>query len=242
MKALLLAAGLGTRLRPLTKNIPKCLVDIDGTPLLEYWIKMLYDSGVFPLLVNLHHHANKVSRLIDNNPYKKYISTVLEESLLGTGGTLLINKKFFGNKPFMLVHADNLSIFDVHKFIESFRNRPKDCVITMMTFKTNTPNSCGIVETDARGCVQTFHEKVPNPPGNTANGAVYIVAPSIFEFLESLNKEFIDFSTEVLPHFIGRINTFHNDVYHRDIGTPESYEAACQEFPAIKKILERNSV
>ena len=64
-----------------------------------------------------------------------------------------------------------------------------------------------------------------------ANGAVYIVEPSIFHYLEGLNKEFIDFSTEVIPHYMGRIYAFHNNVYHRDIGTIESYESACKEFP-----------
>ena len=133
----------------------------------------------------------------------------------------------------MLVHADNLSIFDVHAFINSHQNRPPGCEITMMTFKTPTPHTCGIIETDKKGCVQAFHEKVANPHGDMANGAVYIVEPSIFNYLESLNKEFIDFSTEVIPNFIGRINTFYNDIYHRDIGTLESYEAACREYPAI---------
>ena len=233
MRALLLAAGLGSRLLPLTKDIPKCLIPIDGKPLLEYWITMLYKGGVFPLLVNLHHHADKATNFIDNSPYRNYISTIYEEKLLGTGGTLLINREFFDNEPLMLVHADNLSIFDVHAFINSHQNRPPGCEITMMTFKTPTPHTCGIIETDKKGCVQAFHEKVANPHGDMANGAVYIVEPSIFNYLESLNKEFIDFSTEVIPNFIGRINTFYNDIYHRDIGTLESYEAACREYPAI---------
>jgi mannose-1-phosphate guanylyltransferase len=70
MRALLLAAGLGTRLKPLTNNIPKCLIEIDGKPLLEYWITMLYKGGVSPLLVNLHHHADKVKKFIDNSSYR----------------------------------------------------------------------------------------------------------------------------------------------------------------------------
>jgi mannose-1-phosphate guanylyltransferase len=233
MKALLLAAGLGTRLQPLTNDIPKCLISIDGKPLLEYWITLLYHSDVFPLLVNLYHHADKVKNFINNSPYKKFIFTVHEEKLLGTGGTLLRNREFFNNEPLMLVHADNLSIFDVHAFINSHKNRPRGCEITMMTFKTPTPKSCGIIETDEKGRVQAFHEKADNPPGDLANGAVYIVEPTLFNYLESLDKEFIDFSTEVIPNFIGRINTFFNDVYHRDIGTTESYEAACREYPAI---------
>lgn len=235
MKALLLAAGLGTRLRPLTDNIPKCLIEIDKKPLLEYWITMLYAGGVFPVLVNLHYHADKVANFISNSPYQKFVTTVFEEKLLGTGGTLLKNRDFFGHEPLMLAHADNLTIFDVQAFVNSHLNRPAGCEITMMTFKTPTPHTCGIIEMDENGCVQAFHEKVTNPPGDMANGAVYIVAPSIFNYLEGLKKEFIDFSTDVIPNYIGRINTFHNDIYHRDIGNLASYESACKEYPEISK-------
>lgn len=237
MRALLLAAGLGTRLQPLTDHIPKCLIQIDNKPLLEYWITMLVRGGVYPLLVNLHYHADKVANFIDHSPYRKFITPVYEEKLLGTGGTLLKNRIFFNHEPtqpLMLVHADNLSLFDVQAFVNSHLSRPTGCEITMMTFKTPTPQSCGIIETDHKGCVQAFYEKVANPPGDRANGAVYIIEPSLFTYLEGMKKEFIDFSTEVIPHFIGRINTFHNDIYHRDIGTIESYEAACREYPAIR--------
>jgi mannose-1-phosphate guanylyltransferase len=239
MKALLLAAGLGTRLKPLTNTIPKCLVEINGKPLLEYWISMLSTGGISPLLVNLHHHADKVTRFINSSPYRKFVATIYEERLLGTGGTLLKNRSFFAdepNEPIMLVHADNLSLFDVGAFVNSHRNRPAGCEITMMTFKTPAPQTCGIIETDEKGCVRAFHEKITNPPGDMANGAVYIVAPSIFNYLEDLKKEYIDFSTEVIPHYLGRIYVFHNDIYHRDIGTIESYEMACREFP--KRTLE----
>jgi len=240
MKALLLAAGLGKRLQPLTDHIPKCLIEIGGKPLLEYWITMLYNGGVYPLLVNLHHHADKVSNFIYNSPYREFVTTVYEKKLLGTGRTLLINRVFFGDEPLMLVHADNLSIFDVQAFVNSHLNRPDGCEMTMMTFKTPTPHTCGIIETDDKGCVQAFHEKVVNPPGDIANGAVYIVEPSIFNYLEGLNKEFIDFSTEVIPDYMGRINTFYNNVYHRDIGTIESYEMACREFSEI--VNKRNNI
>jgi len=236
MRALLLAAGLGTRLRPLTNHTPKCLIEIDRRPLLEYWIAMLVNGGVYPLLVNLHHHAEKVADFIKTSPYRKFVATVHEERLLGTGGTLLKNRDFFSSEPLeplMLVHADNLSLFDVQEFVRAHHERPLGCEITMMTFKTPTPRSCGIIEADGKGCVQAFHEKVPNPPGDMANGAVYILEQTLFKFLASLNKAFIDFSTEVIPHYLGRIYCFENEVYHRDIGTVESYEAACREYPTI---------
>lgn len=235
MRALLLAAGTGTRLRPLTDTIPKCLVPIHGKPLLGYWLSMLHDAGVHPILVNLHYLADMVRAYIENSGFRQIVSTVYEENLLGTAGTLLRNRAFFGRDPLMLVHADNLSRFDVHAFVESHRTRPPGCEITMMTFRTPTPESCGIVELDERGVVKAFHEKVPEPPGNLANGAVYILEPSIFRFLERLGKEAIDFSTEVLPHYVGRIFTFHNDVYHRDIGTMESYEAANRDEGSCAK-------
>jgi mannose-1-phosphate guanylyltransferase len=108
--------------------------------------------------------------------------------------------------------------------------------ITMMTFETDVPQSCGIVELDARGAVIAFHEKQPNPPGNLANGAVYIISPAVIQFIAGLCKDQVDFSTEVLPHFMGRINTFHNSIYHRDIGTPESLRLAEREYPEAAKL------
>ncbi len=78
--------------------------------------------------------------------------------------------------------------------------------------------------------VCAFHEKVSNPPGNLANGAVYILEPSIFDFLESLGKQELDFSTEVLPNYLGRIYTFHNNLCYGDIGTMKSYTIANKDF------------
>jgi mannose-1-phosphate guanylyltransferase len=230
LKALLLAAGLGTRLRPLTDTIPKCLVAIHGRPLLGYWLSLLTEAGVSPLLVNLHYFPEQVRAYVAGSNYNNQVSLVFEDDLYGTAGTLLRNKEFFGDEPLMLVHADNLSRFDVAAFIDAHQKRPAGCEITMMTFQTPTPQSCGIVELDDRGVVRAFHEKEPNPPGNLANGAVYILEPSLFAFLQGLHKEVIDFSTEVLPSYIGRIFTFHNSDYHRDIGTIESYETAIQEY------------
>jgi mannose-1-phosphate guanylyltransferase len=78
-----------------------------------------------------------------------------------------------------------------------------------------------------------LHEKVANPPGNLANAAVYIVEPAVLDFIAALGKPVVDFSTEVLPHFMGRIHSFHNGLYHRDIGTVASLAAAQFEFPLV---------
>jgi mannose-1-phosphate guanylyltransferase len=76
---------------------------------------------------------------------------------------------------------------------------------------------------------------VKNPPGNLANAAVYILAPSVVAFVEGLGKDRIDFSTEILPRYIGRINTFENETYHRDIGTPQSLQTARAEYPLVAR-------
>jgi len=226
MKALLLAAGLGTRLRPITNTIPKCLVPINGKPLLEYWLENLSKAGISEFLINISYLSNQVINYINNSKFKDMITIVYEEELLNTGGTILENKDFFDNETFMLVHADNLSFCDFGVFIQTHNNRPKQTEITMMLFKTDHPSSCGIVELDDKNIVQKFHEKIQNPPSDLANGAVYICTQNVIEFCEKLNKKDIDFSNDVLPNYIGKINTFFNDVYHRDIGTVESYALA----------------
>ena len=222
MKALLLCAGVGARLRPVTSLVPKCLVPINGKPLLEYWLENLSAVGIEEFLINTHYLHEQVEEYVKNSKYRDKITLIYEEKLLNTGGTLLANREFFDDEAFMLVHADNLSFCDFKEFIESHEKRNSLCEITMMLFKSDNPSSCGIVELKDN-IVTQFHEKVDNPPSDLANGAVYICEVSLFEFLESLNKKDIDFSNDVLPKFMGRINTYLNSVYHRDIGTPQSY-------------------
>lgn len=231
MKAILLAAGLGSRLRPLTDVLPKCLLPINGRPLLEYWFSMLINAGVTSILMNLHYLSQIMKEWVELTEYAPHVTMVYEDSLFGTGGTLLQNRDFVGDEAVMLIHADNLCCTDMKAYIAAHKNRHHGTEITMMTFNTPTPETCGIVDIDHLGIVRAFYEKVVNPPSNLANAAVYIVEPSVMDLLASFNKPFIDFSTEVLPMYMGKIYTFHNANYHRDIGNPESYLAAQTEFP-----------
>ena len=223
MRAILLAAGPGIRLRPITDTVPKCMVPIHGKVLLDYWIEQLIEADIERILINTHYMHGQVEQHVMNSEFHEFIDLIHEENLLLTGGTVLANKDYFRNETFMLAHADNLSICDYKDFITSHYSRPEGTVITMMTYLSDNPESCGIIEIDEFGVVQKFHEKVQIPPSNIANAAVYIVEPSIIDFMTKLNKQEIDFSTEVIPAFLGGINTYHNDVYHRDIGTVESY-------------------
>ncbi len=230
MRALLLAAGFGTRLRPITDRIPKCLVPIHGQPLLGYWLDRLLSNGVEKILINTHYLPDAVRTFIATTSWQEQIELVHEEVLLGTGGTILANREFFAGGPFLVAHADNLTRFDVRAFINAHQNRPAGVDVTMMTFDTDVPKTCGIVEQDERGIVRAFHEKSASPPGRRANAAVYIFEPAVIDFLVSLNKEVIDLSLEVIPRYLGRMHCFHNADYHRDIGTPESLRLAELEF------------
>ena len=233
MRALLLAAGLGTRLRPLTKYLPKCLVPINGRPLLDYWLETLVNGGVDKILINAHHLVPLVAEYIKRSEWAHLVVVVHEEQLLGTGGTILKNRAFFKNEPFLVAHADNLTIFEMSAFALHHTCRPANIELTMMVFETTDPQSCGIVELDERGVVKAFHEKVANPPGTLANAAVYILEPSVVDMMTTFGKEQIDFSTEVMPHLLGKMLTYHNTNYHRDIGTPSSWIKANQDFPIM---------
>jgi mannose-1-phosphate guanylyltransferase len=226
MRAILLAAGYGTRLRPVTNTIPKCLVPIKGKPLLQIWLERLTDAGIGPFLINTHYLVRRVEDFVESSPYRHHVTLVHEPTLLGTAGTLFANLKYFDGQDGLLIHADNYCLADFRAFIRTHQQRPPECVMTMMTFRTNDPSYCGIVELDGRGVVIGFHEKITNPPGNRANGAVYILSA---ELLDTMGKELYavkDFSTEVLHRFLGRIYTYETSEMFLDVGTPESYEKA----------------
>lgn len=230
MRALLLAAGIGSRLRPITETTPKCLVPIHGRPLLDYWLDLLFEAGIERVLLNTHWLAAQVRDYVEVSPWRSRIDLAHEEELLGTGGTILANRQWFESKPFLLAHADNLTDFDVRGFIGNHNMRPEGHVATMLAFRTDNPHSCGILELDDRNTVAAFHEKVANPPGNLANGAVYIFEPQVIEFVAGLGKITIDLSTEIIPCFLGRILCVETHGYHRDIGSLESLRVAEAEF------------
>ena len=226
MRAILLAAGLGTRLRPLTNQIPKCLVTIKGKPLLGIWLDKLTEVGVESILVNTHHLADKVEAYVASGNYKGSVVVVNEPILLGTAGTLIANLPFFENEDGFLVHADNYIREDLWRFVAAHKMRSPGCVITMLTFRSDNPSACGIVEVDERGVVIRFHEKVLSPPGNLANGAVYILSP---ELIARLALDWVaptDFSVDILPTLLGRIQTYETTGLFIDIGTPTAYASA----------------
>lgn len=226
MRALLLAAGFGTRLRPLTDTVPKCLVPIKGQPLLGIWLDRLGQAGVDAFLVNTHYLPDHVNAFIGARADRQRVQLSHESALLGTAGTLRAHLDFFAGQDGMLVHADNYCLADFTAFQQAHRARPAECLMTMMTFRTDTPQSCGIVELDARGVVTGFHEKQANPPGNLANGAVYLLSAPLLAMMASQFAGASDFSTDVLPQLVGRIQTYETTAFFLDIGTPHAYARA----------------
>ena len=236
MRALLLAAGLGTRLRPLTDSMPKCLVPIQGQPLLGIWLERLTKAGLGPFLVNTHYLSEQVESFLVASPFRSKVSLVHESELRGTAGTLIANLNFFEGMDGMLIHADNYCMADLQAFIQAHLQRPPECLLTMMTFRTTDPSSCGIVELDSRGVVIGFHEKVNKPPGNLANGAVYIFGAELMSRLGSDLHGVSDFSTEVLNRLVGQIYSYETSEIFLDVGTPETYQRA-NTSADVQKIL-----
>jgi mannose-1-phosphate guanylyltransferase len=230
MRALLLAAGTGSRLRPLTNTTPKCLVKVADRPLLDYWLDLVFEGHIQRALVNTHWLADQVRAHVAASPWRSHVDLVHEDQLLGTGGTILANRDWFGGEAFLVAHADNLTDFNVARLVSAHCDRPAGCLMTMLAFRTDDPASCGILELDRQNRVTAFHEKVQNPPGNLANGAVYVFEPDVIEDIARLGKSTVDLSTEIIPNYLGRILSVETDGYHRDIGSPESLQRAHSEF------------
>jgi mannose-1-phosphate guanylyltransferase len=222
--ALLLAAGYGSRLKPLTNHTPKCLVTIGGVPLLEIWIKFLMANGISNIIVNSHYLHEQVADLCKK--YEDIVTVAYEESLLGSVGTLHRNKKYL-EKRILLIHADNFSVFSASEFVGMFESRENGVLGTMMTFTTDDPKNCGVVETNERNILTKYYQKVDEPPTNCANAAVFLLDEAIHSFIEPTSDH--DFCADVVPRLIGKLNLYHNSVYHRDIGTIKSLRQANED-------------
>ena len=223
MKAILLAAGFGTRLRPITNTIPKCLVPIKGIPLLQIWIELLLKAGLNDIIINTHYLSSQVEKFLNHSPYKNNCILRNEKELLGTAGTLIANLNYIGEDECLLIHADNYCLADFTEFINVHNQRPENCLMSMMTFRTDNPSSCGIVELDEKNIVIGFHEKIDFPPGNLANGAIYILSAEMLKIINEKFSRVTDFSNEILHHFLGRIYNYETKGKFVDIGTVVNY-------------------
>jgi mannose-1-phosphate guanylyltransferase len=131
MKALLLAAGFGTRLRPLTDNLPKCLVPIKGEALLGLWIEKLHKLGIKDILINTHYLSDLVEEYLRNKYPGFGVITCHEKKLLGTAKTFIENLNFFNETDCILIHADNYCEDDLNSLLDVHMKRPSGCLMTI---------------------------------------------------------------------------------------------------------------
>lgn len=229
MNVLLLCAGFGTRLRPLTLETPKCLLPIAGRPLIDYWLDTLFASKkVERVLVNVHYKAEQFIEHIRKSPYRDRVTIVREPEILGTAGSLIKNKSFFKNDPdLLLIHGDNFYTGSIDELIDAHTSRPPACLMTMLLFEAQNPEHCGIVICDKSGVVTAFYEKQIAPPGNLANAAIYALSSQLACALEETVS---DFSLEVIPFLLNKIYTVKTAGNVIDIGIPESYKYVNNNF------------
>ncbi len=240
MKAFLLAAGKGTRLKPYTDQHPKCLIPIHGPPLLAVWIELLARHGVTEVLINTHHHADQVERFLGSarSETSMCIHTVYEPRLLGSAGTIRQNSRFVaGDSDFIVAYADNLTNLNLAKMLDFHHKfRSMGGILTMGLIQAPDPRACGIVTMDAECRIIRFVEKPREPESDLANGGIYICGSELFDYMESSSddaQEPLDLGHHVLPGLVGKMFGFPiAPSFLKDIGTPESYRQALANWPA----------
>jgi mannose-1-phosphate guanylyltransferase len=231
MKAFLLAAGLGTRLKPITDTIPKCLVPICGKPLLGWWFDLLEKHHVDEVLINLHYLPKLVMEFVASYPTQIKVTFYHEEKLLGSAGTLRENNGFVKNEnAFFILYADNLTNMNLSGLLDNFTK--SNSIFAMALFKAAHPELCGIAELDEDNTVVDFVEKPKNPKSDLANAGVYIAKPEVLDLIPEL--EICDFGFHVLPMLVGKMKGYITNDYLIDIGTLENLKKAEECWRKIK--------
>ncbi|VVB83570.1 UTP--glucose-1-phosphate uridylyltransferase AglF [uncultured archaeon] len=239
MKAILLSAGRGERLIPLTDKIPKVMLPIAGKPLLQYWIELLKRYNIKEIAINLYHLGEQIENYFgDGERFGVSIIYSKEETLLGTATSIKKIEEtypgFCSNEPFLVIYADNLSDMDLGKVISFYKEHPSIATITL--HKHDEPWTRGIVNVDDDGRVLNFVEKPKkedlisgNIKGESAS-CVYILEPEVLKYLRE-EKE--DLGTDLFPRLLqnsGVMYAFNPNAYVQDIGTFERYEKAQKDI------------
>ncbi|KGN40607.1 nucleotidyltransferase family protein [Knoellia aerolata] len=229
MKAFVLAAGLGTRLRPLTDHVPKCLVPVGGRPLLDLWLDGLHDAGIDDVLVNVHHMADRVRAHLAGRRGAPRVRVSHEPTLLGSAGTLVANREFVGSDEiFLVVNGDNLTDFDVRALVSALEGAP-EAEAAIAVFHAPRPEACGILEVTG-GVVTSFEEKPSAPRSDLANAGMYAFRRSVLDLVPVRTP--VDIGTDLLPLLVDRaVAVPIGTAFLLDIGTPEALSRAEAEWP-----------
>ena len=231
MKAFLLAAGHGTRLRPLTDRIPKCLVPIRGVPMLGIWLELCLEHGINEVLINLHSHVDQVRQYLDGKSRGGVSVRISEEAtLLGSAGTLAANRDWVAEEDdFWILFADVLTTANLAHMLAFHRAR--GLLATLGLYQVPDPSRCGIAKLDAAGIIREFAEKPTVPQSSLAFSGLMLAAPAILDLIPSHLPADIGF--QLLPQLVGRMAGYMINGYLIDIGTMENYQAAQQNWPGL---------
>ncbi len=227
MKAFLLAAGVGSRLRPITDTIPKCMLPVGGRPLVDIWLDAFYRAGVDEVTVNLHHLPDVVRHHLDTRAGSPAVRTFFEPELLGSAGTLAANRAWVGGEEmFLACYADNLTDFDLRSLAETHRAR--GAIATLTVYHSERPSAGGVVELDAASTVVGFTEKPSQPVSDLVNAGMYAFHPRVLNEIGGPPPRDIGF--DLLPRLVGRAKAMRVEGYFRDVGTVDAYQRAQQEW------------
>jgi mannose-1-phosphate guanylyltransferase len=230
MKAFLLAAGVGSRLRPLTDTIPKCLVPIQGQPLLAIWFDLLKKYGITEVLVNAHAHRSAVGRFLRDRLPNHHVVLAEEPELLGSAGTLAANREWVGAEPsFWVLYADVLTNAHLENMLRFHESHPS--VATLGVYRVPDPRRCGIAVVDQAGRIERFLEKPAEPPGNLAFAGLLIGTQALLEAIPPQRPA--DLGFDVFPRLAGQMFAYPIREFLLDVGTPENYQQAQSSWPGL---------
>ncbi len=202
MKVFILAAGLGTRLRPLTEEKPKVMLEVGGKKILERTIEELHEAGVDDFIINTHYFPKSVADYFGSGKaWGVKIKYSHEPQILGTaGGLKKVENDFINEREFLVIYGDNVYDVDFKKFVGT----PLESQVLIMLFDRNkNPNSGaagGVVEVDGNGMIKAFWEGANRPDIPYVNGGVYKCTPEIFKLIPE--NTFYDFGKQVFPEML----------------------------------------
>ncbi|MGA9544091.1 MAG: nucleotidyltransferase family protein [Candidatus Sulfotelmatobacter sp.] len=236
MKAFLLAGGHGTRLRPLTDSVPKCLVPIRGRPLLDIWLDLCARSGITEVLINLHAHSETIDRHLRQSGSPVDVRLVREEHLLGSAGTVAANRAWVTSDPaFWILYSDVLTNTNLNRMNE-FHSR-HGAVATLGLYQVPDPSRCGVAVMDQKGVIIDFEEKPQAPHSNWVFSGLIIADCRLFDVIPPDIPA--DLAFHVLPRLVGEMRGYPIEDYLLDIGTMSNYQKAQVTWPGDRTDSER---
>lgn len=226
MEAILLAGGFGKRLKDITKNSPKPMVDINGRPFLDYLIKFLDESGIKKIILSVFYKADSIIDHYGNNSNGVEIVYSIDKSPLGTGGAILAAIKKCEEKHVFIINADTYFNVKVKSLLDLHLEKQNDITLSLKPMKEF--DKYGYVRTNERGRVIAFEEKRFQKYGKI-DGGVYLINNNIFK--EQKHKDIFSFNNYIrnnLNHL--KVGSIIFDEFFIDIGTLDDYTRAKNIF------------